>query len=332
MKLIGYTCPRVPVEILSATGHRPYCLLHGDYGLMQQGTRYVRIDACPLVRANIAYVLEHLDQFAALVGTTGCDMSRRMFDVISEHTDLPIFMMHVPRTDNPGIYYEEIDRLAGALTRFCERDIRRALVREIDTWESLRTMLRAIDGRRGLTPSHISTSRFHALVRSYYTGEINQIHDDAPDQISHQPRVFLIGSELSYESSDFLRLLESDLRIVGDFVCGLSTGINVSVQEHGIDGIKQAYYHVPCIYQRPNDQFYEYVMNAIRRYACDGIVVYTLDYCDAYEFELHHMESVFDIPVLSLRTDYAQQKTSQLHTRIGAFTELLCSNKKNQKK
>ena len=40
MKLIGYTCPYVPVELLSAAGFQPYCLLHGDYELMQRGTEY----------------------------------------------------------------------------------------------------------------------------------------------------------------------------------------------------------------------------------------------------------------------------------------------------
>lgn len=334
MKLIGYTCPSIPVEILSATGYQPYCLLHGDYGLMQQGTRYARIDACPLVRSTIAYVLDHKERFAALVGATGCDMSRRMFDVISEYADIPVFMMHVPRTDNPGIYFEELDWLAEELKRFSGKDIRAALAREIDTWSAVRTALREFDDRRAHVPSLMSTSRFHTLVRSYYTGEIGDLlHGHIPEQISNQPRVYLIGSEISYESSGFLNLMESDVRIVGDFVCGLSTALNITVKEHGLDGIKQAYYNqAPCIYKRPNDRFYEHVVRETRKRACEGIIAYTLDYCDAYEFELHHMESTFGIPMLNVRTDYSFQKTGQLRTRIGAFKELLCSNKENQTK
>ena len=103
MELIGYTCPYIPVEILSATGFRPYALLHGDYDLMQNGLLYTRIDACPLVRANISYVIKHQNKFVALVGAIGCDMSRRMFDVLREHTKIPIFAsLFTGHAENPA--------------------------------------------------------------------------------------------------------------------------------------------------------------------------------------------------------------------------------------
>jgi benzoyl-CoA reductase/2-hydroxyglutaryl-CoA dehydratase subunit BcrC/BadD/HgdB len=109
--LIGYTCSYTPVELLSATGLRPYRLLHGDIDLSKEGEKVVRVDACPMVKSNLAFVSANKERFAALVGSTGCDMESRMFDIVAELTDIPVFVFHNPRTDNPMIFNDEIDWL-----------------------------------------------------------------------------------------------------------------------------------------------------------------------------------------------------------------------------
>lgn len=323
--LIGYTCPYIPVEIITATGLRPYCLLHGNYDLMQQGSLYARIDACPLVRANIAYVLNNQKKFAALIGTTGCDMSHRMFDILSEHTDIPLFILHMPRTDNREIFYDEIDWLIDQLEDLTGLKINDRLSNEIAMWEKIRDQYRNFDKKRSAEPSVISTSNFHTVAKFYYQGQIkNKLSiNETP---SSQPRVFLIGSEISYESNDFLDLLESQFRIVGDFTCGISLFLNVSCTEHTLTGIKQTYYEqAPCPYRRPNTAFYQYIAHQVKNRKCHGIIGFTLDYCDAYEFEMKHLEKILDLPILRIRNDYSLQKISQLKTRIAAFGELLCS-------
>ncbi len=322
-RLIGYTCPHIPIEILSSTGCKPYCLLHGDYALMQQGTRYARIDACPLVRANIAYVIENKSKFAALVGTTGCDMSRRMFDILGEHTRIPVYLMHMPRTDNRQIFSNEIDWLVKQLEYLSGEKITERLVREIESWETVRRIMRELDAKRMSRPTTLLTSDFHTAAQYYYKGEVN-IPTTFSEKPSSKPRVYLIGSEVSYESGDFLRLLEDDLSIVGDFVCGLSRFLNISISEKNLSGIKEAYYNQPpCIYRRPNRVFYDHVAGQIKKRICDGIIGFTLDYCDSYEFELKKMEERFRLPLLRIRTDYSFQKISQLKTRITAFGEML---------
>jgi benzoyl-CoA reductase/2-hydroxyglutaryl-CoA dehydratase subunit BcrC/BadD/HgdB len=327
MKLIGYTCPYVPVELLSAAGFQPYCLLHGDYELMQQGTLYARIDACPLVRANIAYVLNHRERFAALVGTTGCDMSRRMFDVISEHADIPVFVMNVPRTDNPNMYSDEIDWLVRELSHLSGKDILPDITHEITKWKAARIVLRGFDEKRAAAVSLVSTSDFHGPARSFYKGDIDKVLiSRVAENESQRPRVFMIGSELSYESTNFLDLLEEEVRIVGDDMCGLSRPLHVNIKENTIDGIKRAYYEQPpCIYRRPNHEFHKFISAQIMGRTCEGIIGFTLDYCDAYEFEMRTMESIYGLPLLRIRTDYAAEKESQLKTRIAAFGEMLCS-------
>lgn len=323
--LIGYTCPYIPVEILSATKYRPYCLLHGNYDLMHKGTEYARIDACPMVRANIAYVIENEAKFTTLIGTTGCDMSRRMFDIISEHTNIPVFLLHMPRTDNQRMYSDEIDWLVKQLECLSGEKIIEKLPQEIELWEAARHSISSLDMKRISKPSTLLTSDFHTAAQYYYKGEVN-IPTTLSEKPSTKPRVYLVGSEISYESGDFLELLEADLSIAGDFICGLSTFLNISILKKNLSGIKKAYYNQPpCIYRRPNMIFYDHIAGQINERRCNGIIGFTLDYCDSYEFELKKMEERFRLPLLRIRADYSFQKINQLKTRITAFGEMLTS-------
>lgn len=324
--MIGYTCSYIPVELLAATGLKPYRLLHGDIGLSKDGERLLRIDACPLVKSNIAYIIKNQDKFTALVGSTGCDMARRMFDIVDELTDIPVYVLNNPRTDNPKIFNDEIDWLAKELEHLSNRKLNDGLLRlEIERWENVREQYRTLNKKRAANPSLISTSDFHKAAINYYKGDVDaQIN--ITEKHSVNPRVYLIGSAITYGANQILELLEQELRIVGDFNCGISRFLNIEIKDKNLNGIKQAYYNQPpCIFKRPNHKFYEWTSSQLKKYACDGIIAWTLDYCDSYEFELKRMESRFGFPILRIRSDFSFQNLSQIKTRISAFREMLCS-------
>jgi benzoyl-CoA reductase/2-hydroxyglutaryl-CoA dehydratase subunit BcrC/BadD/HgdB len=326
MVLIGYTCSYVPVELLSATGLRPYRLLHGDINLSKEGEKVVRVDACPLVKSNLSYLIKHKQEFDALVGSTGCDMARRMYDVATELIDLPVYVMNTPRTDNPTIYKEEVDWLVKQLEHLSDREFNDELLSsEISKWENARFYYRVLDRQRAASPSLLSTTGFHRAITLYHQGKTDMQLQITQD-VSDQPRVFLLGSSISYEANPILELIEQELRIVGDFNCGLSRILNIKIKENSLAGLKKAYYNQPpCIFKRPNAKFYDWLRTKIAALNCVGIVAWTLDYCDIYEFEMSTIEKSFDLPVLRIRSDFSFQNLSQLRTRIGAFGEMLCS-------
>jgi len=326
MQLIGYTCSYIPVELLSATGLRPYRLLHGDIHLSKKGEKLVRIDACPLVKSNLDYIVDNRKRFAALVGSTGCDMSRRMFDVASEVTDIPVYVLNNPRTDNPGIYGDEIDWLAEQLEHISRKKFDNELIRtEIIKWEQMREELRIIDAKRSATPSLVSTTDFHKVLTNYHQGTFEKQVTFCRNP-SEKPRVYLLGSAITYEANHILQLIEKNLRIVGDFNCGLSRALDIKIEDFSLSGIKNAYYNQPpCVFKRPHDEFYDHVHGQINKMNCTGVVAWTLDYCDVYEFELQRIERILERPVLRIRSDFSFQNNSQLRTRIDAFAEMLCS-------
>jgi len=326
MELIGYTCPYIPVELLAATGLKPYCLLHGDIQLSQDGEQYVRVDACPFVKSNLTHILNNQEKFAAIVGTTACDMSRRMFDVIDEMTKIPVYVLHNPRTDNPQIFSDEIDWLKSELEHLSHKKLSDDILAiQIDRWGKLREHFRSLDNKRAAHPSVISTSLFYKTATNYYQGNIDAL-PVVTETISDKPRVYLVGSEITYESSALLELLEQELNIVGDFTCGVSQFLSITVRKKTLEGIKQAYYCQPSqIYKRPNKEYYDYIKVQLETRKCKGIIAWTLDYCDSYEFESRRMEKNFGLPLLKIRSNFSFQNVSQLKTRITAFKEVLCS-------
>jgi benzoyl-CoA reductase/2-hydroxyglutaryl-CoA dehydratase subunit BcrC/BadD/HgdB len=322
--LIGYACSYIPVEILSAAGVKPYRLLHGEIKLAQDGEKLVRVDACPLVKSNISYFLEHRDEFRCLVGATGCDMARRMFDVLGDQIDIPILVMNNPRTDKFTIFNDEVDWLIRELENIFQVKITpEAIGREIEKWEAARRHYRVLDEKRSARPSLISTTDLHKAVINYHKGDID-FPPFVPEKASENHRVYFLGSALPYEANPFLALFEERLRIVGDFNCGVSRFLNVKPEEPTLTGLKQAYYgQPPCIVKRPNRPFYEYIGRRLKELQCKGIIAWTLDYCDSFEFELKRIESRFDLPVLRIRSDLSRSNLGQLKTRIEAFAEML---------
>ena len=324
-RLIGYTCSYIPVELLALTGFRPYRLLHGDVDSSKHGEKFVRVDACPVVKSNLDHIISNQHEFAALVGSTGCDMSRRMLDVAAEHADIPVLVINNPRTDKRVIYDDEIDWLVRQLEDLSHRTFTREYVlSEVRKWETMREELRAIDALRAATPSQMSTAVFHAFMTSYHQGRFNETIS-ACREPSARPRVYLLGSAMTYESNPILRLIEEHLRIVGDFNCGLSRALDIHIHEPTLAGIKDAYYdQPPCVFKRPDRRYIDHVREKTRELNCAGIVAWTLDYCDAYEFELQKTEREIGLPVLRIRSDFSLQGASQLRTRIEAFAEMLC--------
>jgi benzoyl-CoA reductase/2-hydroxyglutaryl-CoA dehydratase subunit BcrC/BadD/HgdB len=324
MDLIGYTCAYVPVEILAATGLKPYRLLHGDVKLAQAGEMFARVDACPLIKSTLSYVVEHREEFRCLVGSSGCDMARRLFDVLDKLVDIPALVIDNPRTDRFSIYSDEIDWLQKELGSITGTKITAdAIQREIQKWEAARRHFRTLDEKRRARPSLLSTAEFHKAIVYYHKGEI-EFPPFVPEKPSEKPRVYFLGSALPYEANPALALFEERLRIVGDFNCGISRFLNVNCAEPTLAGLKNAYYNQPpCIMKRPNRPFYEHVTRQIRELDCSGVIAWTLDYCDNYEFELKRIEERIGLPVLRIRSDLSFQNLAQLKTRIEAFVEML---------
>ncbi|HBF34506.1 TPA: hypothetical protein DDW35_08070, partial [Candidatus Sumerlaeota bacterium] len=108
-----YSSPFVPAEWIEAHGLTPVCLTPSieSNGVESDG---VRQGVCPFA---LAFSREAVNQTSSvgIVFAPLCDQMRRLADITSGNTELPVFALHVPRTwqtpESLEFYRDELKRL-----------------------------------------------------------------------------------------------------------------------------------------------------------------------------------------------------------------------------
>jgi benzoyl-CoA reductase/2-hydroxyglutaryl-CoA dehydratase subunit BcrC/BadD/HgdB len=86
------------------------------------------------------------------------------------------------------------------------------------------------------------------------------------------------------------------------------------------------YLGINCACFTPNVDRLNDIKRLVKDYNADGVVLYTLSFCQPYDVEAVSFEKILKkegIPVISITTDYSSEDQSQLTTRIQAFLEML---------
>jgi benzoyl-CoA reductase/2-hydroxyglutaryl-CoA dehydratase subunit BcrC/BadD/HgdB len=91
-----------------------------------------------------------------------------------------------------------------------------------------------------------------------------------------------------------------------------------------LDRLADFYFDQPgCIHRRPNDGFYALARRLAADLRVQAVVLKTLLYCDAYNFEAVRIERELGRPLLHIDTDYGEANREQVRTRVEAFLETL---------
>jgi benzoyl-CoA reductase/2-hydroxyglutaryl-CoA dehydratase subunit BcrC/BadD/HgdB len=96
--------------------------------------------------------------------------------------------------------------------------------------------------------------------------------------------------------------------------------------EKQLKAISDRYMRINCACFTPNDERLEDIVRLAREYQVDGVVHYNLQFCHTYANEAVKVERALaeeGIPLLRIETDYGDEDTGQLRTRIGAFLEMI---------
>ncbi|MCG0278807.1 MAG: 2-hydroxyacyl-CoA dehydratase family protein, partial [Thermanaeromonas sp.] len=83
---------------------------------------------------------------------------------------------------------------------------------------------------------------------------------------------------------------------------------------------------INCACFTPNFNRVENILNLAQEWQADGVIYYTLQFCQTYALEARRVEKALKergIPVLTLESDYSEEDVGQLKTRIEAFLEML---------
>jgi benzoyl-CoA reductase/2-hydroxyglutaryl-CoA dehydratase subunit BcrC/BadD/HgdB len=101
--------------------------------------------------------------------------------------------------------------------------------------------------------------------------------------------------------------------------------------EAQIRAISERYMKTNCACFTPNQGRIDDIIRLVREYKADGVIYYNLQFCQSYAVEYELVRQALQregIPVLFIETDYSENDSGQIKTRVQAFLEMLGKNSK----
>ena len=89
----------------------------------------------------------------------------------------------------------------------------------------------------------------------------------------------------------------------------------------------------PCARMIDADKRFDYLWNLIEEYRIDGVIYYTLKFCDTNLFEFPYLRERLrekGVSILFLESDGSASYSGQMRTRIEAFLESLMMRKEKE--
>ena len=147
------------------------------------------------------------------------------------------------------------------------------------------------------------------------------------------PRILVSGCPMAVPNWKVPAIVEnSGAVIVGEESCVGERGTQYLTSFEGnsvdalIDNIVDRYFKIDCAVFTPNPSRLEHIKQMVSDYRADGVIHYCIQFCSPYQIESGLVERALEqsgIPTLRVDTDYSQEDTEQIRTRVEAFVERL---------
>ena len=352
-KFIGTFCIFVPDEIALALGVIPVALCGGTALSIPYAEAVFPRDICPLVKSTLGLAFAKTCPYAPIkdmaVGETTCDAKKKTWDILAKKVNFHV--MEVPQkkeTTDKELWHGEVVSFKNQLEELTGHQLEsERLAEAIKVVNRKRQALAALyDYRKAELPPISGTDvlvvmqvalidepeRFCRAVEQL-NGELDQRMTqgitvaDAPAK-----RIMVAGCPSVMGNWKIHYIIESSGAVV---VCDEScTGTryfeNLVAEEGGsideqLRALAERYMKIDCSCFSPNDERIDNVLRLAREYKVDGVVQYILQYCHGYNVEAINVAGALKqegIPELKIETDYSEEDTGQLRTRVEAFLGL----------
>lgn len=364
-RVVGYFCNYVPEELIHAAGAIPIRL--GEGGAKEaerEGGEYITANSCSFAKACIGGRARGNDPFLAAVDciaeAPACVQMEWVLEVLEDYFGIQCLPIGLPRkfdtAEGLEYYVEELVDFCGRLERLTDRPItQEALEQSIQLYNAIRKKLKGLYGLLREDISPISWEKVLDVVqagfvldRQHYLellesllGEITFVPQTLSPQASINPcssgpRLLVAGSILApgdRKLADVARELGAN--IVMDEVCTGSRWFWTEVEEPSLEGLARRCLLKPPCATLPDIRVTgnvrrDHLESLIRDWRIDGVIYYTLRFCDAYGFKVEadrHWLEEKGVPLLHLNSEYSSTNQGQLRTRLEAFMELLAAKK-----
>lgn len=353
-KVVAAYCIFVPEELVWAADAIPVGLCAGTQFSIPTAESVLPRNTCALIKSSFGFKLGRVCPYVQashlIVGETTCDGKKKMFEILNQYQ--PVYVMEVPnkKTERSRqLWRGEVLAFKEVIEKLTGNTITPAkLGQAIELVNQRRIALQRLYNLRKNRPVPISgKDALLATQVSFYddvkrdTQMLNTLCDELDKRVAsgqgvvaeNAPRILVSGSPMAIPNWKLHHIIESTGAVV---VCEEScTGTRFfsdlvkptpNVLDEQLKAIADRYLSIHCACFTPNDERLDDVVRLAKEYRVDGVVHYNLQFCHTYANEAVKMQNRLEeenIPLLRVETDYSDEDTGQLKTRIEAFLEMI---------
>ena len=360
-KIIGTFCVQVPEELIYAADCIPIRLSCGFLDAISVGEEILPKNICPMVRASIGFPFLKINPYFELCDViaipTTCDAKKKMADVLSNFKD--VWVLELP---NNRVQLDAMDKWQSQarffkmkLERFTGRRITKKKLKETIQLLYKRTQLsrRLMEIRKhknyvinGRDAQLVMQSAFYDDIHRWLA-KLNSLCDELEQNLIKgkfiaEPgtaRIMLSGSPTIWPNFKVLNIIEQQNAIVAidDSCAGTQYFYNPpEVTDWAMKSMLNAIankYLLPtiCPVFLHNDDRVERVTELVEQFSVEGLVYHVLRLCQVMDFDYAKVNNVMkskSFPVLKVETEYGEEDSGQLRTRVEAFIEMIRSRRK----
>jgi benzoyl-CoA reductase/2-hydroxyglutaryl-CoA dehydratase subunit BcrC/BadD/HgdB len=353
-KVIGAFCIFVPEEIVRAAGGICVGLCSGVEIGTVKAEKVLPRNICPLIKSFMGFklgkVCPYFESCDMVVGETTCDGKKKAFEVLNDY--VPVHVMETPqmkRDKDKDLWRSEVRDFLAEAEKITGNRITAASLRQAikDVNGKRRALLRLSELRKN-NPSPISgkdcllieqISMYDDVPR--FTSQLNALCDELETRVKEgrgigspgAARIIVSGTPMALPNWKVPHIIEtSGAVIVAEEMC---TGLryfenlvpdNGETVEDMVGAIAARYLDINCACFTPNKPRLDKLVQLAGDYRADGVILYSLAFCDPYLVEANRVENTLqehNIPLLKLETDYGQEDSGQIKTRVEAFLEMI---------
>jgi benzoyl-CoA reductase/2-hydroxyglutaryl-CoA dehydratase subunit BcrC/BadD/HgdB len=354
-KVFGSFCVFVPEELVIAVDGILVGLCAGAEFAPAQAEKLLPRNTCALIKGAfgfaIAKVCPYLAAADVVVGENTCDGKKKSYEIFRDIVP-SLYVMDLPQVKSEAgrdLLRREYKRFAAEIEEVAGRAIEvDALKKAIGTVNAKRSAMHRLSKLRAADPAPISG--LDALLADQvffyddperFTKSVNVICDELESRADRSegvagkgtPRILVSGCPMAVPNWKVPAIVESSgAVIVGEESCVGERGTQHLTSSDGnsvdalIENIVDRYFKIDCAVFTPNPSRLEHIKQMVRDYRADGVIHYSIQFCSPYQIESGPVERALEqdgIPVLRVDTDYSQEDTEQIRTRVEAFVERL---------
>ncbi|MCK4307711.1 2-hydroxyacyl-CoA dehydratase [candidate division WOR-3 bacterium] len=352
-KVVGTFCVYVPDEIIFAANGIGVGLCCGSDFSFIDAEDILPTNLCPLIKSGMGFKKGMLSPYFEacdfIVGETTCDGKKKVWEIFDNY--IPTYIMEVPQKKDPKqrelwlkeveLFKEKMEKESGVTItpevlgeKIKLINARRKALERL--YELRKSSPLPISGKDALLVSQIAF--YDDPVR--FTSKTNELCDELEERVKNgegvveptAPRILVSGCPMVIPNWKLHHIVETSGAIVAcEETCTGTRYFDTPIVDEtptDIDGqlkaIADRYLNIKCSCFTPNDDRIDQIIKFARDYRADGVIYYTLQFCLTYNVEYEKVKRALNkegIPLLRIETDYSEEDTGQLKTRIEGFLE-----------